>query len=268
MTVILHLSDIHYCSRKTADGSFYHDMVSRLPDTLVSLKQAIQDARAKLPHIDIAVITGDLTDDGSIEDYQAVKAVLEEELKGIPWLALPGNHDDIRMFHAVFDGTDCNEPLIDAHTIDGIAFFRFDNTEHGQENGVCVLQRLEQLDTLLKQAEETKKVILMHHPLIGIPGVPGMPEADRLAAILRDNGVCLVLAGHTHWSGSSSMQGIPCMTAPGLAFAAFNDPNQGVIFHEAHGFQAYELKEDSIHTMTDFTLGPVLAIHDTGSIIS
>ena len=47
-----------------------------------------------MPKIDMAIVTGDLTDSGIIEEYETFNKIIE--LLEMPWFLIPGNHDNIR----------------------------------------------------------------------------------------------------------------------------------------------------------------------------
>ena len=52
---------------------------------------------------DLLLATGDLSEDGSLESYQALKQFFEPF--DIPILTLPGNHDDAELLAGTFPGS-------------------------------------------------------------------------------------------------------------------------------------------------------------------
>ena len=70
-------------------------------DSATALRWAIETINAKLPllaGIDCAIVTGDLTDHGTREEYAHFAALMEE--LNLPWRAIPGNHDQPARSHS------------------------------------------------------------------------------------------------------------------------------------------------------------------------
>lgn len=84
MTVIAQVSDIHV----RPHGILYQDAV----DSNAMFSAAVDSLNRIQPEPDLVVISGDLTDNGTEDEYQK----LRELLAGLkrPFVVLPGNHDD------------------------------------------------------------------------------------------------------------------------------------------------------------------------------
>jgi predicted MPP superfamily phosphohydrolase len=93
MTVIAQLSDIHVRPR----GMLYQDLV----DSNAMFARAIETLNRLHPVPDLVLITGDLTDEGSPEEYEALRELLAP-LKHA-FAVMPGNHDDRDHLRAAFD---------------------------------------------------------------------------------------------------------------------------------------------------------------------
>ena len=75
-------------------------MFGELVDTSKTLEKAIQLLNALDPQPDVVLVTGDLTDDGTKEQYSQLLEIISS--LNTPWLPLPGNHDDYTEFINAF----------------------------------------------------------------------------------------------------------------------------------------------------------------------
>mgnify|MGYP005679953443 FL=1 len=86
MAKLIHLSDLHLVSPGT--------LTSRVLDTNAILEETINEIANKIEYfgqIDALVVTGDISDDGSLESY--ISAYEKLGKLNVPVLAIPGNHD-------------------------------------------------------------------------------------------------------------------------------------------------------------------------------
>ncbi|HEV2877762.1 MAG TPA: metallophosphoesterase family protein [Nitrososphaeraceae archaeon] len=149
---------------------------------------------------DVVIISGDLTDDGLIFQFQQARSLIQK-IKCPNLIALPGNHDYRHTGYLLFK-----------------KFFPFSNQIHEYENMVILTLGTARpdrdegevghrqnvwMEKILNQHPEKTKIVVMHHHLIAIPdtgyaNVVGILDAgDTLRACL-DSKVDLVLCGHKH----------------------------------------------------------------------
>ena len=86
MARLIHLSDLHLVSPGT--------LTSRVLDTNAILEETINEIANKIEYfgqIDALVVTGDISDDGSLESY--ISAYEKLGKLNVPVLAIPGHHD-------------------------------------------------------------------------------------------------------------------------------------------------------------------------------
>ena len=81
--LIAHFSDMHV----KADGEFAFGKV----DTGAALERCVQHINLLDPTPDMVLITGDLTFNGGIQEYAALRAHLS--ILDAPYFLIPGNHD-------------------------------------------------------------------------------------------------------------------------------------------------------------------------------
>ena len=95
MAQFLHLTDLHV----VAPGK----LASGVLDTRSQLREAIDrltELRGPLGSLEAALVTGDISDDGSPESYEFARTELER--LELPLLVIPGNHDDREAMRAAF----------------------------------------------------------------------------------------------------------------------------------------------------------------------
>jgi len=134
---------------------------------VIALHSCIQ--ALKVDHI---LVTGDITDNGRISEYQAFKAIFADEIKAGIVTVLPGNHD--RHGDEVSKEMMNNERLITTH-YPGLLLLTVDTSgphnryrflSHGKINH----RLIRQIEQALKQAKPGELVILgLHHHIIAQP---------------------------------------------------------------------------------------------------
>ncbi|MDH3678141.1 MAG: metallophosphoesterase [Nitrosopumilus sp.] len=148
---------------------------------------------------DVIVITGDLTNEGLMKEYEKCKSLLTKfNTKKI--LSISGNHDyrntGYLLFKKYFPFESVNE-LDDDVVLVTIGTARPDRNE----GEVGYRQNL-WLERTMKKYKDKVKILAMHHHLVAIPDTGSdqltvIDAGDVLRTIL-DTGVDLVLCGHKH----------------------------------------------------------------------
>ncbi|WP_409433274.1 metallophosphoesterase family protein [Litorimonas sp. RW-G-Af-16] len=193
MTSILQFSDIHFG---------------------VEDKNAMAAVRdyAKTLSPDLALICGDITQSGKIEEFKAARDWIEQF--DAPKIVTPGNHDTpmFGILHRIFDPfgryNKFIAPLGETMFVDeNIALMPY-NTARGVQAkldwslGVVDLSDLAAKVSHLKAKNPSVlKMIAVHHPLIYPPVSPLIKETKRGEAavkLLSDANIDGVLSGHVH----------------------------------------------------------------------
>ena len=249
---VLHLSDLHYCSCFDRGGA-YAEMLARVSDPLAKACGIIRKEQA-----DVIVISGDLTDGGSAEDYAHVKRVLSDAAGDAVILPVLGNHDRIDSFRKGW----LREAQTDApwhwrKEIGGFTFIGIDNSVFGVEDGYISDREILWLQDALDDARDV--ILCMHHPLRGKPGIPPLTNKEKLLEVLGPYrfGIRMVLCGHTHWSDSCMVEGVACSTAPSLSFRGVDEGSR-ILFYDTCGFREYLLEDHSVSMLKDVSEGGAL----------
>ncbi len=240
---ILHISDIHYRFKFTNKNT-YESILSNMDSCLSKL------ARLPLSDIDCICLTGDLCDDGSVDDYKTLKKYLDD--LNIPYFICLGNHDDKKAFYKGWFNRDDDCPYLNISNLNGLNFISFDNSEYGYPDGYIDKYRIDWLSKHIKD----NSIVLMHHQLNDLPGIPGLKDRELLLDVLNDDRIIGVLNGHSHWFNEDGN----IFTAPSISFRAFNSA-RGVEFYDCFGYCIYEINNNFISLIDEKdTQGKLLGI--------
>lgn len=213
--LIAQLSDLHVM----APGRLFRGGI----DTAARLKLAIDDLLAQRRQPDAILLTGDLVDRGSAEEYAALKTLLAP--LAAPLLPIPGNHDARDTMRAAFAERalfDDDQFLHFAVDLGPVRIIGLDSLEPGKVEVRLCAARLAWLDARLAEAPGRPTMIALHHPPCptGIPHMEpiNLLEPEGFAAIVRRHPqVRRIVAGHVHRPIESRFAGVPCGVAPATA---------------------------------------------------
>ncbi len=214
-TVVVHISDIH------VNGSYYS---KELEENVIGF---IWELRP-----DIIVVTGDLTDNGYVQEYRDAVSFLRR-LKTDKILVVPGNHDSRNMGYVVFEkvfGT--RYPFLRYRNIyiQGV-----DSSEPDLDDGHIGRLTYNMMRERLRDCEGVK-IVALHHHLIPVPGTGrerNIPvDAGDFLRVLLELGVGIVLSGHKHVPWIWNLNGIIILhagTATTLRLKAGVPPSLNVL---------------------------------------
>ena len=148
---------------------------------------------------DVIVITGDLTNEGLMKEYEKCKSLLTKfNTKKI--LSISGNHDyrntGYLLFKKFFPFETVNE--LD----DDVVLVTLGTSRPDRNEGEVGYRQNLWLERTMKKYKDKVKILAMHHHLVAIPDTGSdqltvVDAGDVLRTIL-DTGVDLVLCGHKH----------------------------------------------------------------------
>ena len=179
--IIVQISDLHI-------GSQF------LEDKFDLLVQEINELNP-----DTIVITGDLTNEGLMKEYQKCKLLLSK-FNTQKIIIMPGNHDyrntGYLLFKKFFPFESVNE------LSDDVVLVTVGTARPDRNNGEVGYRQNIWLDRTMKKYKNKIKIVAMHHHLIAIPDTGSdqltvVDAGDVLRTIL-DTHVDVVLCGHKH----------------------------------------------------------------------
>jgi 3',5'-cyclic AMP phosphodiesterase CpdA len=233
--VLVQISDPHLGATWGGDA----DPDARLASTVA----AVRELRTRP---DAVLVSGDLADHGSAEEYARGKELLGSI--GAPVHVLPGNHDDRAELRRAFGLADLNR----AEDLGPLRLVCLDSTIPGEDGGQLDAGWL---DAALAEAPDTPTIVAFHHaPLVtGVPEADeiGLPNADRqrLADVLaRHAQVRCLAAGHIHWVMFGSLGGRRVVVAPSTYVQArldLGDDTRDIAAQPA-GFVVHALRDGDV----------------------
>ena len=221
MVKLIQLSDLHL----VPPGK----LTSKVLDTNSILEETINEILRKKDYfgkIECVVVTGDVSDDGSIESYLSAH---EKLIKlNVPFLVIPGNHDLRNPMREVF-----NEHVeFSTHSSQFDWVFKYEETVivgldslvEGENFGFLEKTSLEFLSNQLSIHNGSDIVLLIHHPPIktGIYFMDkiGLTNSSDLAECLKvTNHPVRILCGHVHGVYHGLLGIHPVVSAPSVCSA-------------------------------------------------
>ena len=234
-------------------------MFGELVDTSKTLEKAIKLLNALDPQPDVVLATGDLTDDGTKEQYSQFLEIIAP--LNAPLLPLPGNHDDYSEFINAFSSTLPDEIPKNhcSYVIDNfpVRLIALDTSLPGQHDALFSEDHELWLSQVLAQEKDKPPLIFTHFPPfetgINFMDISGLKSADRLEKIIRNNPqVKLVVAGHVHRPIQTSFASTMISVCPstGNQLKLDLNPKNGSAVDEPPGFQLHIWKNDRFVTHT------------------
>jgi 3',5'-cyclic AMP phosphodiesterase CpdA len=262
--LVAQITDLHI----VAPGKLFHSPRRAIPaadpnwshiDTAACLQRAVATLNALTPLPDITVITGDLVEHGSAEEYAHLRALLAP--LRMPAYLIPGNHDSRDGLRAAF-ATDGYFPpagflhyAIEDHPLRIVAL---DTHIPGDGGGELCAERLAWLDRTLSAVPTKPSLILMHHPpfatAIEHMDQSGLRDPAPFAAIVaRHPQIERILCGHLHRTIDTRFAGTIAGTAPSAAHQLQLDINPGgpaEFNFEPPGYQLHLWRDGHLITHT------------------
>ena len=221
MAKLIQLSDLHLVS----PGK----LTSKVLDTNAILEETINEILSKKDYfgqIDGLVVTGDISDDGSMESYLSAYEKLSK--LNVPILVIPGNHDlrdPMReVFHENVQFSKNSSQFDWVFEIDETLIIGLDTLVEGENFGFLEEKSLDFLSHQLSNNSGSDLVLLIHHPPIktGIYFMDqiGLTNTSDLSECLKaTNRPIKILCGHVHGVYHGLLGIHPVVSAPSICSA-------------------------------------------------
>jgi Icc protein len=189
-------------------------------DTAKALERCVAALNEFSPAPDFVVISGDLADTPTSQEYDYLKSLLAP-LK-LPFAAIPGNHDSRELMRLAFPQAGyalSTGPLNQKLEVGLLDLLLLDSSVPGKPHGELDALTLQWLDDMLASSTDRPALLFLHHP----PFPTGIWHMDRqnlgssaeLASIVkRHPRVQLVAAGHVHRATLTMFAGVPATICP------------------------------------------------------
>jgi 3',5'-cyclic AMP phosphodiesterase CpdA len=232
---IAHISDLHFASSL---------FVQKWADNIT---KKIEEERP-----DLLVVTGDLTTEGYIPEFELAKGFLDR-LEVKDKLIVPGNHDARNLGYTVFE--ELIGPRFPCYRGREVTVLGLDSTEPDVDDGHVGREHYDTIRTSF--AGPPVRILALHHHLIPIPGtgrerqIP--TDAGDLLGVCKEVGVDIVLSGHKHLPWTWNLDGclfITAATSTTRRLKGRSRPAMGLLEIEDHELVLTEVKTDDLSSTT------------------
>jgi 3',5'-cyclic-AMP phosphodiesterase len=208
--LVVQLSDLHVGSRLAGRGAAASDVLRRALDAVRSLAGPVE----------LVLLTGDLVEAGTEEQYDELFSVLDAS--GLRIVVLAGNHDDRARLRARLRDRQRLEPSLDAvcTAVDAgpLRVIGLDSCVAGDDAGRLGPDQCAWLDAELA-AHHRPTIVALHHPPVPIGhallDTMYLGDADELGAVVeRHPHVERIVCGHAHRAVTVRWRGTVVTVAP------------------------------------------------------
>ncbi|AML53061.1 phosphodiesterase [Falsihalocynthiibacter arcticus] len=227
MPAFIQISDTHIVEKGR--------LVCGASDTNAALRNAVASInwrRPSLGKIDCAIVTGDLTDNGTAEEYAHFSEIMAE--LNLPWIAIPGNHDNREEMRTAFGSQDWMPdagPIQWLRDFGPFAVLGLDTLLAEAHHGELSESGFTFIDTMLTDLAGKPLIVATHHPWLHC-GIPEM-DADNLrnGAIMMElleqyPGDVRMMSGHVHRAVTGKVGNILCQIAPSTGHSVHRDQRE------------------------------------------
>ncbi len=217
-------------------------------DTRLALRAAIDQINALPRRPDACVITGDLVENGTVDEYRMART--EFERLSMPWFAIPGNHDaraamrDVLGDAVPFEDGEFLHYAVEDFPLRVIAL---DSLVAGRTHGKLCETRTAWLRERLQERLSAPTLLMLHHPPFAtrqpvVDDVCLAHAGDFAALVSEHRQVEAIISGHVHRAIGSRVAHAAASSCPSTAhqmLLAFRREDPMAFTHEPPGFQLH-----------------------------
>lgn len=246
---ILHITDIHYRKKYPKNTNNYKQFLPNM-----NPPKRFLETVAKLineEEIDFLINSGDLTDDGDLDDYLELKLLLNRNFGHLDHVHCLGNHDNHQLFFDAFNYPKKKHQekyFNQVWDFEDLRVVVFDNTFEKTADGQFVNQQIQWLDHIMNESKSKKVLLVMHHHIMSSKHqVPPVKRNRSFENIVKSSSIVGIICGHTHHAYQGMYLNKPFSIGPSLSFrGVLNKDFNYVIFEENPGFQIIEIINNDI----------------------
>ncbi len=214
-------------------------------DTQRSFEEVLDRAVRERGRPDLVLATGDLVHDRSRAGYTRLRGVLAG--LGVPFLWLPGNHDDPECMRAVLADAGASDPR--SVRVGDWQIVLLDSTVEGSDAGRIAAAGLRDLDEDLARFPEHHALVCLHHPPVPIGSrwmdAIGLQNPAELFAVLdRHPQVRAVVCGHIHQAFDTHRGAVRILGSPSTCFQFKPRSEEFAVDRAAPGYRWLTLGAD------------------------
>lgn len=224
MSRVLQISDTHIVKQ----GAFANAVVDTNA-ALASTVETINRSQDKIGPIDLVVVTGDLTDHGTPDEYAVFRDLIAP--LHCPLVAVPGNHDDRDAMRTAFSDAPWmprQGPINLRVDLEDVTVIGIDTLVTDGPYGEICAPTCDWLAEQFGKLDGRPILLAMHHPPfdtgIALMDNQALTNPGYLADVLETySGPCRVIAGHIHRSIATTFAGHQALVCPGTSHAVSLD---------------------------------------------
>ncbi len=231
----LHISDLHYSNDYQNKCGPFNEVFIKMTNPLEQIKSLIRQNKK----YDFILVTGDICEFGTVQEYREVKNFLED-LFMCPVIGTPGNHDNIENFEVGFN------PLFYVKEVDKVKVISFNSADAANDDGIITEETINVLRKELEKETDKKIILLTHHHLIRQQFVLNNAEnSTKVEDIIKNSKATAIFTGHTHHFYVSSFADKPYFTTGSVSFVVENE-NGGLNVYQQPLINEYKLTDKAI----------------------
>lgn len=208
------------------------------------LEKVLELVQAEQPEIDLLLMTGDISQDGTVQSYQTFRQMSEPLGAPVRWL--PGNHDEWAQMAEAAEGSDVLVPVTD---IGRWRVTMLNSEVEGSVFGHLEDDQLQLLEQSLSEAPDRHHLVCLHHHPVPIGCawmIPiGLHNAVALFAVLdRYPQVRALLWGHVHQAFDQVREGVRLLSTPSTCIQFAPGSEEFGLDTAAPGYRWLRLHDD------------------------
>jgi Icc protein len=216
-------------------------------NTYDTLAKVIDFSLSQSEHPDYVLLTGDLSQDESLQSYNRLSAAVKKY--ECPVLYLPGNHDNRSLMQESFFAPGSAVVKADSLVIEPWQIIMLDSKVDKRVDGRLSDAELERLDNLLSlHSDKYALICVHHHPLaIGSSWMDSikLQNSDALFAILdKHKQVKAVASEHVHQESQQELNGVSVMSSPSTCVQFRPGSDDFALDELLPGYRWFELYAD------------------------
>lgn len=229
---IIHISDL-YIGEKDGQNLDAVKMAENLLTTIAHINQLT-------PQPDLVLITGNITNNGSVESATHAREILDTLTS--PYKLVCGPNDDRRTTLAVFDHACGNEVGgVVSYMVEGfpLRLIGLDSLGHNGTGGHICQKRLNWVNDRLEENQTQPTLIFMHHPpmKLGMDNVDagGFNNAEYLGQIVNHySNIKGIICGHLNFACHAGWNETTVSVAPSMGMASVLDDAKAPAYNLHH----------------------------------
>lgn len=213
-------------------------------DTEHSFTSVLDLVSKEQPDFDLMLMTGDLSQDGSVMAYQRIQELIKPFNKPYYWFC--GNHDNRQNMIEAAKGTGAMKSVVRQGKWQLILL---DSSVPGEVHGYLAQDQLDILSSALEERPDLHTLVsLHHHPIemksqwIDTIGVKN--SAEFIELLSAHNNVKAVLWGHVHQAHDDMRNGIRYLSTPSSCVQFTPESDEFDVDTLPPGYRWLELNDD------------------------